>query len=235
MSSCLQDFFLHAELHCKTKSQTGVAVQLLTRACGALSKSIGLGSFQTGHWAFFINDNKTALLHVLMFRSDCFVPCSQQESPREVQRPVKTEKEGGKACLGAIWGRGSRDTSFSLVAFHPSACSPWQQSVYALYNDRLLERNAVRQLQRTSPAPPLEFAPLSREVAQPLHIERPAVKLPKVKKLNDKRTLHAVYRRLLTPSVPCRINDHSRTEFKLCRWVLYISLRLKRENYRPEW
>lgn len=69
-NSCLQDHRLHAKLHCKSGSQTGVAAQLVTKTWRALSKSTGLGSFQTAYRHYFPYDSRKALVHVLMAREE---------------------------------------------------------------------------------------------------------------------------------------------------------------------
>lgn len=63
---------LHTELSCscknaqKTGSLTVVAVQLVTKAWSALSKSVGLENFQGVCWLYLINDSKKTLLQALM-------------------------------------------------------------------------------------------------------------------------------------------------------------------------
>lgn len=58
-------------------------------------------------------------------------------------------------------------------------------SLYSLSDNRLLERNAVSQLQFTAMAfPPLSIL-LSDEISKPLHIERPAMERPIVIELDE--------------------------------------------------
>lgn len=59
---------------------------------------------------------------------------------------------------------------------------------YTLNNDRLVECTAVRQSHSIAPALCLVLAPLSHDVKQPLHINRPAVERPRVVELDDRRS-----------------------------------------------
>lgn len=72
VNTCLQKRLLHAKLHWKSRSQIAVAVQLVTTAWSALSRSIGLEDLQIAYWTYFIYGSRTALLQDLLQHSDCF-------------------------------------------------------------------------------------------------------------------------------------------------------------------
>lgn len=75
-----------------------MAVEPVTGAWSALSKFTGLRSFRTVYWPYFIYGSRTALLHFLASRSDCFLPCCQQNSLNGLECPVTTEKKVDKTA-----------------------------------------------------------------------------------------------------------------------------------------
>lgn len=81
---CKQNCLLYAILHRKTESRNKVAVRLLTTGRSALTKSVGLGNFETAYIPHFASDRRTALLHVIIPRSDGFSPVSLRISLDEV-------------------------------------------------------------------------------------------------------------------------------------------------------
>lgn len=62
---------------------------------------------------------------------------------------------------------------------------PGNKSLSKLKDDKLHERNAVKQPDFTTPVPPFVFTSLSNEVFHPLQIKAPAGKRQKVKELDD--------------------------------------------------
>lgn len=70
MKESMSDGGLHAKMQGKTGCRIGVAVQIMTRAWIALSKSIGLGSFQTGYAPYSLYERRTAALQVLKSRKN---------------------------------------------------------------------------------------------------------------------------------------------------------------------
>lgn len=57
-----------------------------------------MGSFETVYSPYFIYNGKTALLHVIVLRSDGFPSLSQRTSLDAVGHPVRTEAEVVKAA-----------------------------------------------------------------------------------------------------------------------------------------
>lgn len=64
VKGCLHNRCLHAKLHWKPSSYTEVTAKLIALAWTAMSKFIGLGSFQTVYWLYFVYESRFALLHV---------------------------------------------------------------------------------------------------------------------------------------------------------------------------
>lgn len=98
VSSCVHDRRLHAKLHLKTNSQTGVAVQLMTRAWSVLAKSFGWGNVLAAYYFYFIYDGKKALLIVMMSRGDGSSSVLQRTLRIVVGRTVKTEVKVDRAA-----------------------------------------------------------------------------------------------------------------------------------------
>lgn len=76
---------------------------------------------------------------------------------------------------------------FTFQNISPLHAFPANSIFHILYDRKRLEGSAVRQLQSFAPAFSFAFASLALEVVAPLHVERPEVKLPRIKKLDDER------------------------------------------------
>lgn len=130
----------------------GVAAQLVPRARNALSKSVLLGSFLTAYWPYIIYGTRTVLLHILMPRSDGFLPRSQRGSLDWVERPMKT----GKKMDDGVWKRSEavEDAILMLASqfFRHPLVLLGSSSLYTFDGDRSLDWNAVKQHQFTAPA-----------------------------------------------------------------------------------
>lgn len=112
---CLSERHPRARLHRKMRSRTGVAVQPFTRAKSALLEPVGSGNMQTASWLYFIDNSRTASLHVGMALRNGFTPCSQLESLNGVVGTVTTEKEVDKTA----WERsGAVHLAMRLLTSH---------------------------------------------------------------------------------------------------------------------
>lgn len=101
LTSCLQEYCPHAELHRKTDSSTRVAVQLVLVPWSDSLTSIGLKSFQIAYRLKLMYGGKGALLHILMSRIDGLSTRSQR-SLAEVERSVTTKKKLARLCASAL-------------------------------------------------------------------------------------------------------------------------------------
>lgn len=94
-----------------------MAVQLVTRARSAFRKSVGMEKFATAYSPYFIYNERTALLHVIVPGENGFSPSSQRESVAGVEGPPKTHNVADKAAwksFGAV-DHAMRPSSFQFV------------------------------------------------------------------------------------------------------------------------
>lgn len=185
MNGCLQKCRLHAKTHWKTGSRIEVAVQLMKRAWGALSKPGGLGSSQTVYGPYFLYDNRMASLQALLSCSNSFPSRSQRASLREVSGLVATEERVDRAARERSEADDHAMRLLTSQFFSYLHALLVNSSLYSLDHDRLLEWNTVEMLQCTAPAFIFVFASLSHEIAQAVLIERPAVERQRVIDLGD--------------------------------------------------
>lgn len=128
-------------------------------------------------------------------------------------------------CVRALCGCRPRDANGGLAVFQPSPCSSWPKSSYIFHDDKNLESNGVKKLQRTASVSPLALAVLRRGAVQRLQIEQTPMKLSKVIELDDERCAVRPPASCTELWSPLETIDRSRTELMLCALALYISFR----------
>lgn len=117
-------------------------------------------------------DSGTALPHVIMSRTDGFARSSGLKSLKEEGRALLTEEKVDKSALERCGAVSYAMRLFTMQLFSYLQFSLGKTSVYTLDADKLLGRNAIKQLQCTTFALSLVLESLSYEAAQPLRIER---------------------------------------------------------------
>lgn len=71
---------------------------MVTRAWGALSKTLRLGAFQTAYSPYMVFNDRSALLQTLKSPSDGLSPLSKQGSFAEVKGPITSKEKGDKVA-----------------------------------------------------------------------------------------------------------------------------------------
>lgn len=135
----MQDLCLHAKLHCKTESLTGLAVQFVTRA---LSQSTwGVFRLFSPH---LIYDGKTALLHVKKSCSAGFSPRYQRESVGAGEGPMTTQKEADRTAWELSGATDHAMRLFTQQFYSHLNALLGSNSLCTLDDDKLLEYKAVK-------------------------------------------------------------------------------------------
>lgn len=70
VNECAADGLLHVKMQWKMCCRIRAAMQIVTRAYSTLSKSVGLGSFQTAFSPCLLYEASTAIVHVLKSQED---------------------------------------------------------------------------------------------------------------------------------------------------------------------
>lgn len=168
--------------------------QLLKRARSLLLKSTRLRKFQNAHPPYFIYDIRAALLHTIVSSSERFSYRLQRASLSRVQRRVATNKEVDKTA----WGP-SGVVSHSVCMLTSQSCSYLYAflgitGLYTLDDERPLKRNAVQELQFTTPALFLVCTLLLDKAVSSLRMRKLEVERLRLKTLIDRKELRLLCR-----------------------------------------
>lgn len=152
-----------------------------------------------------MHDERTALLPLILLRSDGSAPISQHISFEEVGFPMKTEIEVREPARERSVAMQHAKRLLTSQCFSYLLALLASSTLYTLNDDKLLAWNAVNQLQFTATAFPFDFASLSAEAVHPLQIKTPVKKRPGVIDWATKREPWVVQEQQLSGAL------HSRT------------------------